>query len=240
VTEPTKSDDIDGGLNPAKAQMVSDTINRYGIRSVIDIGACWGVNGGYTFHALSTGKIQRAIILDGDLTRLTRQRAANDPRISLLQGDLGDSGFIGSVPRSDAAIVFDVLLHQVAPDWNEFLAHYSRKVDYFIIYNEDWDGNRTIRFIDEGLDFYRRHVPDADSERLENWFRNLDNPHPTMRRRWRDVHNFWQWGITTPDLIATMRGLGFELDWFNYFGPWSKQYPKIRLDGYLFRRQCLV
>lgn len=229
-------EEFDWAIVPTKAQMISDAVERYGIRSTIDVGGCWGVNGGYTFHALGTGKIERAVILDGYLTQLTRQRAANEPRITLREGDLGDAALIDSVPPCNAAIIYDVLLHQVAPDWDEFLARYARKVDHFIIYNQDWDGERTIRFLDEGPEFYRRHIPDHP-ERLEYWFRNLDNPHPTIKRRWRDVHSFWQWGITPRDVIETMRRLGFELDWFNYFGPWSPEHPKIRLDGYLFRRK---
>jgi len=236
VPENLVIEELDWAVIPRKAQMISDAVERYGIKSVIDVGACWGVNGGYTFHALGTGKVERAVILDGDITRLMRQRAANEPRISLREGDLGDVAFIESLPHSVAAIIYDVLLHQVAPDWDEFLARYARKVDHLIVYNQDWDGERTIRFLDQGWDFYLRHVPD-DPERLQAWFCKLDDLHPTMNRRWRDVHNYWQWGITHWDLIETMRTLGFELDWFNYFGPWSPKHPKIRLDGYLFRRK---
>jgi hypothetical protein len=38
----------------------------------------------------------------------------------LLEGDIGDAGFIDALPPCDAAIIFDVLLHQVAPDWDAF------------------------------------------------------------------------------------------------------------------------
>ena len=92
------------------------------LSSILDVGACWGVHGGYTFHALESGRIERAVIADGDVTTLTRARAAADPRIALAEGNIGDAAFIDALPPSDAAIMFDVLLHQVAPDWDEFLA----------------------------------------------------------------------------------------------------------------------
>ena len=69
-------------------------IDRYGLKSIIDVGACWGVNGAYTFHALASGKIERAVIVDGNITSLTRERATGDARIELRQGNIGDAEFI--------------------------------------------------------------------------------------------------------------------------------------------------
>ena len=69
--------------------------------------------------------------------------------------------------RSDAAIIFDVLLHQVAPDWDAFLARYARKVDHFIIWNQDWAGSEeTVRFVERGLDWYLANVGDTDRARI--------------------------------------------------------------------------
>src|SRR6516162_9280208 len=51
VPENLVIEELDWAVIPRKAQMISDAVERYGIKSVIDVGACWGVNGGYTFHA---------------------------------------------------------------------------------------------------------------------------------------------------------------------------------------------
>src|ERR1043166_10208152 len=128
----TQVAEFDWPVTPCKAAMISDAIERYRLRSIIDVGACWGVNGGYAQHALASGKIERAIVLDGRITNLTRARFSNESRAQLREGDLGNLEFIDAVPKCDAAIIFDVLLHQVDPDWDEFIARYARKVDHFI------------------------------------------------------------------------------------------------------------
>lgn len=225
-------------MNPNKTDLISLAIDRYRLKSIIDVGACWGVNGGYTFHALASGKIERAVIVDGEITGLTRERAAGDARLELRQGDIGDAEFIDALPRSDAAIIFDVLLHQVAPNWDEFLARYARKVDHFIIYNPDWSGGDTsVRFVDHDLEWNLENVPDGGRERTCEWFARHDEWFPALDRPWRDVHMFWQWGIVEVDLIRTMRTLGFKLDSFNNYGPWADRYPNIQLNAYLFSRR---
>jgi hypothetical protein len=229
---------LDVPIDRRKAALVSVAIDRYALRTILDVGACWGVHGGYTFHALKSGKITRAVIVDGDVTMLTRERAAVDPRVEIREGDLGDAGFIDALPRCDAAIIFDVLLHQVAPDWDAFLARYARKVDHFIIWNQDWIGSEeTVRFVQRGLDWYLANVGDPNPARIIEWFARHDEISPQFGRPWRDVHFFWQWGIVNTELIAAMRKLGFALDHFDNFGTWSDRHANIENHAYLFSRR---
>ena len=85
---------LDVPVDPRKANLVSAAIERYALTSILDIGACWGVHGGYTFHAIESGRIERAVIADGYVTTLTRVRAAADARITLSEGNIGDAGLI--------------------------------------------------------------------------------------------------------------------------------------------------
>jgi hypothetical protein len=228
---------LDSPVDPRKAQLVSAAIDRYGLKSIMDVGACWGVHGAYTFHALQSGKIERALIIDGEITHLSRTRAADDARIALMEGDIGEAEFVARLPDCDAAIVFDVLLHQVAPDWDQFIARYAFKVNHFVIWNQDWVGSdSTVRYVERGLDWYLANVPEMDAARVRRWFARHDEICPRFNRPWRDVPDYWQWGITSPDLIDAMHGAGFVLDYFNNFGVWSAQCPNIQLNGYLFRR----
>jgi hypothetical protein len=229
---------LDVPVDTAKAQLVSDAIHRYGLTSIMDVGACWGVHGGYTFHALNSGRIERAVMLDGEVTDLTRKRAAEDPRVELVEGDLGDADLIAALPACDAAIMFDVLLHQVAPDWDEFLLRYARKVNHLVIWNQDWIGSdASVRFVERGLNWYLENVGDADAARIRQWFARHDDICPRFGRRWRDVPDFWQWGIASPELVATLRRAGFALDYFDNRGVWSERYPKIQKNAYLFSRR---
>jgi hypothetical protein len=228
-------DEVDGAPLPIKTAMISDAVSRYGLQSVMDVGACWHVNGGYALHALAAG-VKRAAILDGYVTRLTREKTRGDVRVSLHEGSLGDAAFVNSLPRCDAAIIYDVLLHQVDPHWPDFLARYAQRVDHFIIYNQDWTGEHTVRFPDFDLEWYVANVPE-DREFASSWYAQHEQLCPWLGRKWRDAYHHWQWGITSTDIIATMHRLGFRLDWFNNFGRWSEQHPRIALNGYLFSRR---
>jgi len=216
--------------------MIADAIQRYGLRSIMDVGACWGVNGGYAFHALENG-VERAAILDGHITGLTRTRAAAEPRTSLHEGNLGDQAFIEALPSCNGAILYDVLLHQVDPNWDEFLELYATKVDRFIIFNEDFVLPHTTRLYTLGAEWYMANTPEGrDQARVLKWYREHNETVPWLGRPWRDAHHFWQWGITPDDLMDCMRKLGFRLNWFNDFGPLSDRLRHIRFDGYLFSR----
>jgi hypothetical protein len=69
---------------------------------------------------------------------------------------------------------------------------------------------------------------DPDRARIVRWFERHDEISPQFGRPWRDVHFFWQWGITISDLVARMRELGFVLDHFRQFGVWSERHPNIQ------------
>ena len=203
----------------------------------MDVGACWGGNGGYTFHALESGKIERALILDGEITDLTRKRAAGDPRIALVEGHIGDAELVAALPDCDAAIIFDVLLHQVAPDWDEFLLRYSGKVNHLVIWNQDWIGSdSSVRYVERGLAWYLENVGEADEARIRRWFARHDDIAPRFGRPWRDVPDFWQWGIVSSELIDTMRKLILPRH-FSNCGAWSERYPNIQQNAYLFSRR---
>jgi hypothetical protein len=228
---------LDVPIDQAKAALVAAAVDRYQLKSIVDVGACWGVHGAYTFDALNSGKIERAVIADGDITYLTRDRARGDARVQLLEGSIGDADFVEGIPACDAAIIFDVLLHQVSPDWDEFLALYSRKVNYFIIWNQDWIGSgQSVRYVDRGLRWYLDNVGESDPARVIRWFERHNEMCCQFERPWRDVHYFWQWGIVSSDLVATMHKLGFALDYFNNCGVWSDRCLNIQKDAYLFKK----
>src|SRR5206468_3552345 len=147
--------------------------------------------------------------LDGEITDLTRERAAGDARIALREGDIGDADFIAALPACDAAIMLDILLHQVSPDWDEFLVRYSGKVNHVVIWNQDWIGSdSSVRYVERGLEWYLDNVGDTDGARIRRWFEQHDEISPRFNRPWRDVPDFWQWGIVSSELVDTMRRVG--------------------------------
>jgi hypothetical protein len=138
----------------------------------------------------------------------------------------------------DAILLFDVLLHQVDPNWDEILRMYSKATSRFLIFNQQLiDGDRTIRLLERGLDEYFRLVPfDRHREVYRDLVEHFDEIHPRYGRPWRDVHNVWQWGITDADLLRVMDELGFELRYRRNHGRFSN-FDAFENHAFLFRKR---
>ena len=231
--------ELDRPVIEHKTALIDEVIARYEIKSLVDLGGCWGVNGGYTFHALEHGGLERAVLVDGRLTDLTRERAAAWPQLELISGPLGDPETVEKVGRVDAAIMYDILLHQVNPDWDEFIRRYSH-IDTLIIHNQNWLGPETIRFIDEfDVDEYVSRVYTMEEDRIRQWYAEHDEWCEEQDRPWRDVHNFWQWGITQKDFLRVLWDAGYRVDYMFSKGLFSKKWPETEIVDIIARRREL-
>lgn len=213
-------------------------------RSFADLGACWGVDGAYTFHAASLcgSELERAVIVDGNLTHLTRERAKEHPRVELVQALLGSRQALDAVGEVDALIMYDILLHQVKPDWDRFLLNWLPHTNALIVFNQNWlKTPRTIRFVDRGVDWYYRNVyvweDDWNArERLESWF-SRHHERDEDGRLERDNHWYWQFGIRPLELIRLLAKNGFELVYMKrHRHAFGRSRPWIVNDGLIFQR----
>lgn len=220
---------IDRPIDPHKASVVEFALANFEIRSIADLGACWGVHAGYLLHALELVELDRAVVVDGSITDLTRERAEPHSQVEFVEAALGEQTTVDKVGKVDAAIMFDILLHQVSPDWPEFLERYSKNVDTLIIHNQGWRGEETVRFPDFDVDEYLRRVYQHDERGVREWYGRHDEWHEAQQRPWRDVHNFWQWGITTKDLVGTLWDLGYAIEAFENIGPFDPQFTEIEV-----------
>ena len=180
--------EIDWDILPRKAELLDRAYKIQPFASVVDLGGCWGVNGGYTHYLLRKYPLDRAMIVDGNITRITRERAEPFSHLSLIEGSLGDDEISQQVGKVDAAIMFDILLHQVKPDWNEFLRMWSKRADMLVIYNPNWLGPNTLRFITLGLEEFLHRVYCTDKRRVVEWFARHDEYCEREQRLWKDVH----------------------------------------------------
>lgn len=229
---------LDTQIKPHKAALITEAVTKLKIESIVDLGACWAVNGGYSFHALETGNITRSVIVDGNITDLTKLRAEKYDNVKLIEGMLGDRSVIERVGEIDAIIMFDILLHQVKPDWNEFLSLWSQKSDCLIIYNQNWEKTKnTVRFIDRGLEWYKQNVYFSNEENTDKWFGEHDIYDERQGKLKKDIYNFWQWGITTQDMINTISNLGFKLKAFYEYGSFNANFPWIVKEGFIFTKK---
>lgn len=213
----------EGPLRPPLVQLKLRTIDAAfaldGVDSVADLGGVWAVEAGYTFHALEHHAPRRAVLVDDDITPGVRERAVAFPHLELLEQNFGLERTPADVGEVGVVLLFDVLLHQVDPDWDEILRRYAEHAQALAIVNPTWQGSdQTARLLDLGEARYRQAVP--AQENLDGLFERLDEVNPRRGRPWRDVHDVWQWGITDADLRTTMDALGFDAAFAERHGRW--------------------
>lgn len=203
-----------------KLDLIDFAFGRLGCESFADLGGVWGVDGGYTFYALDKFNPRNAILVDthpSDDFNLLRR---NYPQLRFVKGNFGEENVAKMVGQVDAVFLFDVLLHQVAPDWDRIIETYATRTKCMIIYNQQWIGSfETVRLLDFGEDGYFKNTPHRQTEEpYVSLFQKLDQKHPDHDRTWRDVHHIWQWGITDVDLQSKIESLGFQLQYYINFG----------------------
>lgn len=196
-----------------KVDIIDQAFSSLGIDSFADLGGVWRVEGAYTFHALDKHRIKDAVLVDTHLTSTVVARAKSYPQLRLINGNFGSQAVVDEVGRVDAVLLFDVLLHQVSPDWDTILEMYAKNVRCLCIYNQQWTlSENTVRLLDLGEKEYFHNVPHSPRHKVyRNLFEKLDQKHPDHDRPWRDVHHIWQWGITDNDLESKIAQLGFKL-----------------------------
>jgi hypothetical protein len=210
-------------LNPAKLRALDYCFEQLGSRSFADLGGIWAVDGGYARYAADVHSAERGLIVDDDFTDTYLEHSRRLPRLEHVRGNFGQRAVAESLGTLDVAIFFDVLLHQVDPDWDEVLEIYAPISRRFAIVQPQWNGPETVRLIDLGEAEYLASIPEVDigpGSVYDGLFDRLHEVNERRARPWRDVHDVWQWGITDRDLIARMAELGFGLRMFENTGPW--------------------
>ena len=104
-------------LMPEKKKLIDFACTQLGVKSFIDLGGVWGVDGGYTFYILEKYKIDKAMLVDTNISEIVIEKQKSFPHLSLIKTDFGSDNVIRKMGKVDAIIMFDVLLHQVAPNW---------------------------------------------------------------------------------------------------------------------------
>lgn len=229
---------LDRPILPTKASFAQHAVRKHKVTSFADLGSCWGVNAGYALDLLAKNKIDRAYVADEIITELSRDRGTAFPQLLFVQGLLSDPTLAEQIGAVDALLMYDILLHQVNPDWNRFIEMWSTRARVIIVFNPMWELDEvTVRFIDRGAAWYKEKVVFSDEGRIDEWFAKLDEIAPRNGRRWRDVHYYWQFGITRRDLIECFEHAGFTLDRFENFGAWRADKPWIQYEGFVFVRK---
>jgi hypothetical protein len=209
-------------LHPIKLRALDAAFQRRRVNSFADLGGVWAVDGGYTFYALEVYSCSRAVLVDEHLTRSVVSRAKRFRALTLRSENFGSDRFVATLGHVDAILLFDVLLHQVRPNWDAILRMYAPVTDCFVIVNPQYvNGPETIRLLDLEREQYHSLVPAQPG--YEDLFERSDEFLPSRGRYFRDIHNVWQWGIVDTDLHGVVSGLGFAPVYFENGGQWGQQ-----------------
>jgi hypothetical protein len=204
-------------FNKDKKQLIDYTFSccRPVPDSFADLGGIWNVDGAYTFYTLSKFAPGHAFLIDTDFTEASLKKSQRITNLKILQGNFGEESVAEQIGKVDAIFLFDVLLHQVKPDWDEVLEMYSKRTNYFLVFNPQWTGSdKTIRLFDLGQEGYFKNVPHTEDHPVyKDLFEKMNEIHPLHKRIWKDLHNVWQWGITDHDLLVKMEELGYKMKW---------------------------
>jgi len=199
------------------------------ISSFADLGGVWRIDGGYTFYILSKYNIEKAYLFDTSISDAAFSKSINYPQLKLYELDFRSDDAVSKISNVDMILLFDVLLHQVNPDWNDVLAKYAPKTNYFAIYNPQFDAKKTVRLLDLGKEEYFRQVPHKPAETHYYGLLFTDREGEV-----RNVHNIWQWGITDDDLRGTMEKLGFKEIYFFVDRRWRN--TQFTSKGFIFKK----
>ena len=191
-------------------------------KSFADLGGVWNVNAAYTEYTLRNFLIERAILVDTDFPPGLNQRLSRWNQLQVIKEDFTSQTIANSIENVDVIFLFDVLLHQAHPHWDEVLARYSQICSSMIIFNQQWiRSTKSVRLTNMPLEEYLLTVPNQKGHAYREYFAHRDEIHPKFQKRYIDIHNMWQWGITDKDLRSTMSELGFHEAFSANFGRFS-------------------
>lgn len=115
-------------VNRDKLRLITMTFRELypGATSFADLGGVWNVNAAYTQHTLKTFPIKRSVLVDTDYPPDVRAVLKQYPNLEVMSGDFSSKPIVDAIGCIDVVFLFDVLLHQANPDWNEVLERYSK------------------------------------------------------------------------------------------------------------------
>lgn len=239
LQEKIKSDTADlerpycDGFMPEKKELIDRAFSGGAVKSFAELGCVWGVDCAYGLYARGKFDSTKVIMVDAHWTETAKAKCAEYSNIIRIEDNFGKADMPERVGCVDAVILFDVLLHQVAPDWSRVLQMYAPYTKSFIIYNQQFIASPiSIRLLDLGEKEYFKNVPhNPEHPAYAALFSKMWEINTQHKRIWRDVHHVWQWGITDKDLIETLWQLDFKLDYFCNHG--RQGYPS-NFEGHSF------
>jgi len=200
-------------VNPDKINLINRAFREFysEATSFADLGGVWKVNAAYSRYTMKNFQIKKGVLIDTTIPEPLVKTLNRHQNLQLIQGDFGNPSVINDIGSVDIIFLFDVLLHQANPDWNQIIESYANNCSCFVIYNQQYiRGEKTIRLTDLSIDEYKEIASDHAEELTQFVYENKNEIHPEYGKPWKDIHNITQWGITDFSLRKLMNSLGFK------------------------------
>lgn len=205
--------------------------------SFADLGGVWRVNAAYTRYTMRRFRVTKAALVDTDIPGNLARTLARHKNLELIRDDFGKEAVVDRVGSVDAVYLFDVLLHQANPDWDEILRRYAANTRCFVVYNQQFvGGSRTERLTDRSMEEYIALTSNHAKELIRTIYLDGNKTHPSQGKPWRDIHNVIQWGITDEGLREVMARLGFTEVFYRSYGMFL-DLPAFEEHGFIFLKQ---
>lgn len=208
-------------VNPDKLRLVTEVLDRVhpDVRSFADLGGVWRVNGAYSRHMIRRHEIDRGVIVDTDYPAQVSRRLRATKNLEVITGDFAKNEIVGLIGKVDVVLMFDVLLHQANPDWDEVLKKYAGISQCLVIYNQQYIlGDTSLRLTSLPFEEYVKFAPGGRTQEYREVYERRNEIHPKHGKPWGDIHNVFQWAISDHDLRMVMSRLGFEEVYFKNHG----------------------
>ncbi|WCK56296.1 hypothetical protein PP175_10480 [Aneurinibacillus sp. Ricciae_BoGa-3] len=205
----------------AKKEVLDFSFSFKKMNRVAELGGVGEIDCAYGLYAMEKYNPNEMIMVDVQWPNSAKRLCDKHKEISTMQANFGSPEMPERIGHVDTIILFDVLLHQVAPDWDQILEMYAPFTRSFIICNPQFTpSSSTVRLLDLGKEEYLKNVPHEPTH--PSYVQLFSHMYEEIvpGRIWRDAPNVWQWGITNNDLIRTMDRLGFQLDFLKNYGQW--------------------
>src|SRR5689334_9625995 len=102
-------------LVPEKLTLIDHAIGCHHVRTFADLGGVWGVLGGYSLYALERG-MESGLIVD----KMADEVKNLHPGLQTITANFALRETASQI-KVDCIFLFDVLLHQIQPNWDYVL-----------------------------------------------------------------------------------------------------------------------
>jgi len=210
------------GLLPRKLELIDVAASSFNPKSWIDLGGTWRVRGGYSYYISSKYTPETVTLCDITMPQEILD-ISSEYGVRCVEGSFGCLS--DKVGDFDAALMFDILLHQYYPDWMGLLALYSKHVKVMLVVNPQAAETKLI--VDLPTDEYRSWIPQPILDSCDMY----ESESSELKGR----SAVWQWAISNRDLISVMATLGFEVVFLRDYGRFlgCEKYHNV---GFIFAR----